>query len=202
MPTRSRPNDVVEVINSLIENVSDKKNIEILLKIDDDDTETYETVTSKFKELIDVNIKILITTREKGYFNLSKYFYELFEISSGEWLFLFNDDLRLLTKNFDLVIKPYQGKINMLHSKNVINGEGRYFPIIHTNIIKTLGHFSIDVPYIDGWLRVIGEKLNIIENIDLSLNHMHPPTPIDDVGVEVEKLMIIFVKTNLTGIIT
>jgi len=180
LPTRGRPKDVIEIVNSLIENVSSIDNIEILLKLDDDDIDSINTLKNELSEHIGSLVKIVVTPRLGGYFDLPTHHYSLSEVADGEWLFLFNDDLRLLTKDFDLLVRPYQGQVKFLHSNDVTRCEGWYFPFIHRDIIKTLGHLSIGTPYCDGWLRVVGEKLDIIEFIPVKLDHIHSDMVYDD----------------------
>jgi len=187
LPTRGRPKYVIEIVNSLIENVSSTDNIEILLKLDDDDLDSINTIKNELGNHIDSLVKMVITPRLGGYFDLPTHHYSLSKEADGEWLFLFNDDLRLLTKDFDLLVKPHQGQIKFLHSNNVVDCEGWYFPFIHRDIIKTLGHLSIDTPYCDGWLRVLGEKLNIIEHIPVKLNHINVSV-VDETSVERERV--------------
>lgn len=188
LPTRKRPKDVIEIIHSLINNVSDINNIEILLKIDDDDVESADIIKSEFVNHIGSLVKIIISPRLGGYLDLPTHHYSLSEISDGEWLFLFNDDLRLLTKDFDLVVKEYHNQVKFLHCGDVVGGEGWYFPLIHRSIIKTLGHLSINTPYCDGWLRVIGEKLNINTHIPIKLEHIHSKMEIDSTRIDTDKV--------------
>lgn len=192
IPTRNRSHHMINVINNLIDKVSDIKNIEILLRMDDDDMSSVEILKNTFSEHIGNLIKILIGNRGGGYYDLPKFHYELSEISTGEWLFLYNDDVIMDTQNFDLYIIEHHNKKIILQSigenngsHNGIIGGNWFFPIIHRDIIKNLGHYTIDTPYADGWIRVIGEKLNLHKIIPINLQHLSEIREfMDDVNIE------------------
>ena len=178
IPTRNRPLEIIEVINNLLDMVHNVNNIEILLRIDDDDFDTLKSIENTFSDILNTTLKIVIGPRNGGYFDLPKFHYELSEISTGEWIFLYNDDVKMLTKNFDLVISKYKGQIKILQAvgenngfHNGIAGGNWFFPIINRKIVHSLGHFSVDTPYADGWIRVIGEKLNLHIIIPIELEH-------------------------------
>ena len=188
MPTRLRPNQVSNCIDNIISKVSNIENLEILLRMDEDDTETIDFLKEKYHKYLNRYIKIYVGERKKGYEDLSNFFYELFEISTGEWMFCFNDDLMFETQDFDLPIISNNLGISILygigdnHNCN-INGGNWCFPIINRKIISTLEHFSVETPYIDGWMRLIGETLNLIKIIPIKLNHS-PDNDMDQVSIE------------------
>lgn len=179
IPTRSRSHHMINVINNLIDKVSDLNNIEILLRMDNDDSHSIEIIKNTFPEHINSLIKIFVGNRGGGYYDLPKFHYELSEISTGEWIFLYNDDVIMDTENFDLLIIEHHNKKIILqsigengNSHGGVIGGNWFFPIIHRDIVKNLGHYSIDTPYADGWIRVIGEKLNLHKIIPINLQHL------------------------------
>lgn len=176
LPTRLRPIQVSKTIDNIISKVSDIENLEILLRMDEDDTETLELLKTKYCNYIDKYIKIVVGERKKGYEDLSNFFYELFEISTGEWMFLFNDDLTCETQNFDLLITENNYGVSILYGLGDnfncnIRGGNWCFPIVNRKIVQTLEHFSIETPHVDGWIRLIGESLNLIKIVPIKLNH-------------------------------
>jgi len=192
IPTRNRSHHMINVINNLIDKVSDINNIEILLRMDDDDVDSISVLKNTFNEYMGSLIKIVIGDRGRGYFDLPKFYYELSEISIGEWLFIYNDDIIMDTENFDLLLIEHCDKKIILQtigengsSHGGIIGGNWFFPIIHRDIIKNLGHYTIDTPYIDGWIRVIGEKLNLHKIIQVNLQHLiEVRTTMDVVNIE------------------
>lgn len=196
IPTRGRPHHITNVIDNLIDKVSDTNNIEILLRMDDDDTNTIKILNESYSDQIGSLIKIVVGNRNGGYFDLPKFHYELSEISNGEWIFLYNDDVTMETENFDLLVQEHHGKKIILqslgengNSHGGIKGGNWYFPIIHREIVKNLGHFTIDTPYADGWIRVIGEKLNLHKIIPINLVHSEEiRQTMDQVNIEKTKI--------------
>jgi|LakMenEpi03Aug12_release.lakeMendotaPanAssembly.Ray.scaffolds.fasta_scaffold66348_3 hypothetical protein len=198
IPTRQRSHHMINVINNILDKVSDPNNIEILLRMDDDDMDSVNIIKNTFPQHIGHLIKILVGNRGGGYYDLPKFHYELSEQSAGEWIFLYNDDVIMDTKNFDLFILENHNQKIILQSigenggsHGGIAGGNWFFPIIHRDIVKNLGHFTIDTPYADGWIRVIGEKLNLHKIIPIKLHHlMEIRNFMDDVNID---------KTNINN---
>ena len=66
LPTRQRPDLMLKSVKSLIDKATDPTQIEVLLKIDTNDQDTY---TSRYEELhkITPNCKVLISPQKNGY---------------------------------------------------------------------------------------------------------------------------------------
>lgn len=145
LPTRGRFPLLKESITSLSKNCYDINNFELLLGIDEDDVETLKKVEEFSKENKKLNIRWLISERY-GYKGLHKYLNNLCKISKGELLFLWNDDARIDTKNWDLKIKKYleeKNKMLFLFLDNV-KPQNMYcnFPLVSRKVYETLGFFS------------------------------------------------------------
>ena len=93
-----------------IEKNTPKNIYEIIICADDDDNETIQWT---YKNINRFNLKLIITQRY-GYGKLHKY-YNLAAIqSSGDWLWLWNDDVRLLTKNWHKLLELYDKKFLLI----------------------------------------------------------------------------------------
>jgi len=149
LPTRNRVDKLTDAIHSLYSNAKYKEKVEFCIKMDDDDHETIDYIKklSKF-----INIKYDISPREGGYADLYKFFNKCCEISTGDWLFLFNDDGRMLTGNWDEIflninpfeVKGWKGTKDIcLFSPSVENRNASFiFPILKRTTYEILGHFS------------------------------------------------------------
>ena len=117
LATRGRTTMLSDSIDSLMTNVSDSENVEIMLGIDNDDQDTLDFVQSedfqnKMQDEYNVDIQAVLFDR-LGYKNLHQYMNQLWGQASGEWLLLWNDDAIMQTKDWDLEIGKYDDQIGV-----------------------------------------------------------------------------------------
>jgi glycosyltransferase involved in cell wall biosynthesis len=168
LPSRERLNSLTQTIDSLINRCSNLQNIEILIKIDDDDFETIEGLKS-YKNYNSINV--IISDKKQGYKSLNEYYNELYEKSSGEFVFCINDDLTIETDNWDKLVEPYIGQFVCLHHNPAFPHEYTWmFPIVSKQILDVIGCVSKSVFY-DGYLYYILEDLGLFRQVDLTVNH-------------------------------
>jgi glycosyltransferase involved in cell wall biosynthesis len=117
IPTRKRVKLLKECLDSLNIKTQDKSLVEILVKIDTDDQETTDFI-HQYKQTSSVEIKELITDREKGYGSLDKHMNNLSSLSEAEFLLGLNDDVEMLTEGWEQFYIPYKGK-NFLIAINI-----------------------------------------------------------------------------------
>lgn len=157
LPTRHMEDEVLISLKSLIENSSQKHNWEILIALDDDDKKTLSKIPlidELFEPYDFCSYKIEIMERQ-GYSKLQNYYNRLAELSSGEFLFLWNDDAVMITPFWDLIIKEdfdlYPEKICLFpleyNYKSEIFEYLHYllhngFPIVRREWLDILGHFA------------------------------------------------------------
>lgn len=166
LPTRSRFDLFKKSVNSLYEMASKHSNFEILVALDSDDQETIEKVQD-FKKNRD-NIKTKIYERQ-GYGLLHNYQNDLFKDSEGTSIFLWNDDLKMETRDWDVKIIEHHKDFCIL-SPMVSNmfdywkNQGMLFPVIPRKLIDLTGRLASFSA--DSWLNIVGMRLGIIKNID------------------------------------
>ena len=155
--SRNRPEQLAKCIQSFIDTVDDISRIEILIRIDNDDYNTW----SKMDLIPDmvgdrpVPLKILKGPRFGGYVDIWKHDNHLAETALGEFMFYFNDDAIIDSKGWDTVIADYQKHVCILKSDftmhdnhgNTLTGDQfphqeNIFPIIHSAIIHANGFFG------------------------------------------------------------
>lgn len=150
MPTRGRPRLLRESVDSLYSKCVDKSCLEFIFKVDDDDLEVIEVV----KELAKVvPSQVIISPRGAGYYDLHHIVNYLSSLAKGDWLFIFNDDARMLTDGWDQilakadlsVIPRWGGNDGIcLLGPHVIEREISWeFPILRRKTFELLGHFSL-----------------------------------------------------------
>lgn len=107
--SRKRFSRLIKTIESIYE-TSDKNNLEILIRFDDDDKDSLNNLTflEKYKE-----VKYFIGSRMKGYGSHHEFMNELAEHATGKWNFFFDDDVIIIGKDWDKQLEtiPTEGHI-------------------------------------------------------------------------------------------
>lgn len=166
LPTRGRPEALMKSVRSLHEKMSEDNELEFLFALDRDDALTLASIS----ELKDYG-KVLITPRY-GYKNLHLYYNDLCAISTGEWLFLWNDDTLMETHHWDKEVEKHSGQFLFLNPKSnhPIPADETLFPIVPKKYYELVGHFSLNCSN-DTWVQEIGRSLGLIKQIDVEVVH-------------------------------
>lgn len=195
LPTRNRSDKLKTLLDSFIKTASSIDNYEVILVFDDDDDEhikQFESIPKNF------NYKKIVMKRV-GYNNLHEYYNTAALNSSGEWLWVWNDDSKMISKNWDLIINEYNNQFLILNPWNTRPEDYGYlqtnslFPIIPRKMIELLGYFS-PWNHIDTYWNRLQNGLNLLHNefriihthdreIDENLKHVvyhQIPFPIDN----------------------
>jgi len=159
LPTRERSKKFDRLLKSLISTCSDQSRIEILLLIDEDDSEL-----ELYKEILKKNIfnkitfKLFIKNLETHAIRNNF----LVKGSSGEIIFPINDDMIFVTNDWDNVIDKEFSKINNDYPYCLwirSNIKYRYlhcdYPIINKSWYKRLGYVgseNFNFWYLDTWI--------------------------------------------------
>jgi hypothetical protein len=143
LPTRGRVQHLAKSLASLEATVTDPTQIEVLVKVDDDDAQTLRYLQNDWHSF---RIAVVNTPRGNGYADLHKYCNMLCEMSQGRFLFLWNDDAEMRTQGWDIEIAQHDdGKLCYLNSR-VSDTRGRdsyLFPIVHRSYFEALGRYSM-----------------------------------------------------------
>lgn len=158
MPTRGRPGHLLEAVDSMWSLAIDKS-IEFVFRADDDDEETLKVL--KLLEDV-VPCKMLIGPRGGGYHDMHHMVNEMSAAAEGDWLFLANDDCRMQTVGWDLVValvgtsKPWPGiyDVCLLMFRTVNRPFANEFPLLRRKTFEILGHFSKS-QHNDTWIHTV-----------------------------------------------
>lgn len=173
IPTRNRVNRLQETLQSFISTSSDINSIEFVLKIDDDDLDTIDFV-SKLEASFNLRIKKIISPRGAGYSDLHIFSNRSAQIANGDWLFIFNDDAKMLTKGWDaliantIIMEPYYGidKLCILYPNDVFS-----FCFIRKSTFNILGHLAEDC-LVDRWIYdIVCMVHHVIRIEDIEIGH-------------------------------
>jgi hypothetical protein len=171
LPTRKRVKLLKRSVDSLADYASDKNNVEILIAYDKDDTDTKNFLKTDWAE---VSVKAFEFER-CGYLNIHKYYNALAEKAEGDWLFIWNDDAKMLTKNWDLKILEHSEWFGLLRvsTVNIPWDPLALFPVIPRSWVTLFGTLS-PVTHLDWWIHYIAAPEGRMKNIGVSVYHDRP----------------------------
>ena len=173
LPTRGRTEVLKTSLMTLLDNVKEPNEVEIILGMDEDDTEVIEYVKETLGPILQekgVETKANIF-KPLGYENLHQYVNTLAGNASGDWIFFWNDDCLMQTKDWDEIISSYTGQFKLLAPKD--NHDGHPYailPIVPKDWFILMGHLSQNAQN-DAWLSHIAYMLDIFERIDVEFIH-------------------------------
>lgn len=189
LPTRGRPAWMAESIYSIHDLARDHTRLEFILKVDDDDLETVEAV-GKLK--LKCKSKILVTPRGNGYKDMHLWVNQMSQMAEGDWLYLWNDDARMATKNWDeilsrtFVIDARRSLELMLLVTPVVGRlSATEFMFLRRKVFEVLGHWSL-CPHNDIWIHSVMSFIGAAYPCDIQVEHYHGMLD-DDTWKEVRK---------------
>lgn len=147
LPTRGRTTALERSINSLLTLADNPEQIEILLGMDRDDTETIKWVE---ENILTKNSNITIHLfRRLGYRRIHVYVNTLAALSQGNWLFAINDDIIMETKGWDSMVYQYDDHPMPLLKIPCSNFEHPFalFPIVKRDWLEVNGQLSYQIHY-------------------------------------------------------
>ena len=98
IPTYRRMDRLPACLESILGKANNPQDVEILLRVTDTDRETMDAIPLLLKM---GNVKALVGPRKNGYSSLTEYHDEIAQISTGEWLWQWNDDVMMLVQGWD-----------------------------------------------------------------------------------------------------
>jgi hypothetical protein len=158
VPSRERP----DVLRNSIESLGEG-DFEVLVRVDDDDPRL-----DAYAEIPGV-----VRGTPHGYGGLHHYYDELAERARGDWLFLWNDDCIMETRDWIDVVRSFDGKMAVLNPRT--NHENwdidmNVFPIFPRKMFELMGHFSLS-PHNDSWVEFVARDAGIMFRVPISILH-------------------------------
>lgn len=172
LPSRKR-NDMLESsLLSLLDNAANPSRIQFLLAFDDDDSESL----NYYKDVIGPKLAnagagwLAVECPRYGYQRLHEYINQLAEYSSAHWIFFWNDDAVMLSKDWDLRISANNGEFKCLRIPTHNRHPYAIFPIVPREWYLLFGYLSLH-QLSDAWISQISYILGIMKNIDVDVVH-------------------------------
>jgi hypothetical protein len=161
LPSRGRPGALADTVAGLLELASRPEDVQVLVAADPDDTDTISTVLPE-------QATIWTAPERYGYPRLHEYVNALAEQAAGAWLWLWNDDARILTPGWDMQVAGARQAVLWPHSNDIASCNT--FPIWPRAWTDHLGHVSLS-PHCDSWIQYLGQTLDRHDRVDIDVLH-------------------------------
>ena len=151
IPSRGRIKMLQETLANVAQTCGENHaQVEVLVRLDDDDAESLAATDSFHLACAPVKLTIVVGPRGGGYETLHLFVNELAAAARGDFLLLFNDDARFVSRDWSLHIARWRNRLVVLRfdtGDEMMN----LFPAAHRKIFEILGHFSLDA-HCDSWI--------------------------------------------------
>lgn len=134
-PTRKRVSYLKKLCSSIANTAYDTQDLELLVACDDDDQDTHN---------MKLNYPWVSLFSRPRINNISAYFNWLYLHSCGKYIWVLNDDVEILTDNWDSIIKEKLSKYEIVYGRARHNGWNEQnpwspFPILTREAIEAVG---------------------------------------------------------------
>jgi hypothetical protein len=172
LPTRGRQQMLKRSIMSLIDNASCADQIEILLGFDSDDPESFEFFQHDIGPELDQHAVTYtcLGFDPLGYEKLHVYVNTLAGSANGEWFVFWNDDAIMQQEGWDSVILSHSGKFCLQAFDTHNMHPYSIFPVVPREWFQLFDRLS-NHQLNDAWLSQIAWMLDIVERIDVKVDH-------------------------------
>ena len=158
---------LISSLESIYKNTENKDQVEIILRVDNDDNNTLDNLHLLDKYDKTFKIKLLKGDRYGGYADIWRFWNELADAAEAEFLIPFSDDETIVTYGWDTILAEHTGKVGIVKSSY----SGDYdpdnpaiklmIPCIHSKIVELQGsmafHESMDLKW-DIWVDIATSK--------------------------------------------
>lgn len=154
---------------SLEKTCSDPTCYEVLVRADDDDHLTIDSLTHVLYD----QVRLTVAPRGRGYLDLHLMCNQLASQARGEFLVLWNDDALMLTQNWDRVLQSHLGDPPRVYHPSSPGTDRNVFPIVRSSVYEAMGRFS-ESALNDFYVWTVARRCGINTPIAISIKHDHP----------------------------
>ena len=175
IPTRGRVPWLLQAVDSVYSLAVNKDQLEFILKVDDDD---HDTIAAAERLAGLVNLRALVSPRGNGYHDMHHWVNQMAGMATGDWLFLINDDVRVITQDWDHVLLHCgvpncwhrQMDFFMLVAPTVGRPQAQEFFFLRRKVFEVLGHVSLN-PHNDNWIYTVMSNLASVYQVPVMIDH-------------------------------
>ena len=178
LTTRHRVKSLDRTVQAIVSTVKNLSNMEIVFKVDEDDTETIDYL----KNLkIEPDIITSISPRHPlGYYGVAQYDTEVARLSRGKMFIIFADDIICQTPGWDELVIPYQDMFGVVHAIDDDDGDVKTAWYTSSKLFRTMQWFGTH-PHMDRWMNQLWKALPELSlgvvNSKTSHTRDNPPDP-------------------------
>jgi len=179
VPTRKRPQNIVELCKSAVETASDLIGIEFIFYVDRDDTDTIDFFKNNANtNTLNVAANVKIGDRVK----LGQTYNEAYKLAKGDIIMYCADDVRFRTKNWNYLVwqehRRYKKGIALVFGYDGIQPKGSLAThgFLSRAGIDALGYVhpgDIGYNYSDNWLTEIYKQIGRLVYYPIYFEHCH-----------------------------
>lgn len=171
IPTRRRLQWLKETVDSIYGSAAEPSRVEVVLAIDDDDLDVKAGIETYFAEK-EYPAPCICIFPPLGYKNLHIYMNNLAQKAKGDRLILFNDDARMVTVDWDLLLDkeiakeegwPLVYQLDNNHFPDI-------FAVVPRQWVEVLGHISESTAY-DSWISDVAKGLGVNRQVSVFARH-------------------------------
>jgi len=172
IPSRERPKELCNVLKNISETLKEPSNVEVLVRLDEDDKLSLKKQEEFFKAAGLVNLRILVGPRKRGYYDLHIFVNELASVSKGDFLLLFNDDSIFTSIAWDIELLKRRNELAVFNTSTPENLQRNIFPVVHRHIFEIIGHFA-QSPFNDAYIQEVAEFAGIHQDLPtIEIKHL------------------------------
>lgn len=147
LPARGRPDHLAASVGSLFALAKSPDEVEVLARLDDDDPDLEREVQVLSAHR---NVRVFRGPR-LGYAGMHEMYNRLAQIGRGEWLFLWNDDIEMLTGGWDALVREAPPYSVQFVRRDTTPTTDYTLPVLGRPLFEVLGHISKNA-YCDAWI--------------------------------------------------
>ncbi len=168
--TRKRVERLKRTLDSIEWTANNADSYQVVIWVDVDDDETLDYVET----LPAPRYKVLMGPRGRGYLDLHKFYNACAKESSGDFLFLVNDDTTIETQGWDDVLKRNLNDPPSVYVP-VFDQQRNMFPIISRKVYDAMGHVSKSA-LSEFYVSTVAKKANIERSVEIDVKYEQTTT--------------------------
>ena len=155
LPARARPTNLRTSVASLFRLAADPSCVEVLLRLDDDDPHLADElrILGEMRREFDLSADRIVawTGPRLGYPKMHHYYNGLAERARGDWLFIWNDDIDMVSAGWDRLLLDAPLFSVQFPRRDIAKTTDYTLPVVGRPWYSALGHLSMNA-YCDAWI--------------------------------------------------
>lgn len=174
LPARGRTANLYASVDSVYSLASHPENVEVLVRMDDDDKclQDEQVVLADIAKHVGRDLVRVEVGPRLGYARMHEYYNDLAARARGDWLFIWNDDIEMLTEGWDEKIADAPLFSVQFPRRDMRDTTDYTLPVVGRPVYESVGHLSLNA-YCDAWISDVSAfaGTSVIRNDVVFLHH-------------------------------